>query len=1137
MKKFIQFLGVGLLMITIIMESKFVPVKAQSIATTFAVIGDYGVNNEYEAAVATMVSIWNPNLVLGLGDGYYTEAGGIASDKYDFSTGKYYCSFLKDINTTGTFCPVGQSSTNRFFPALGDHDYADGGTTNGLPTTYTDYFNLPGNGYTSSSNNERYYDFVSGPVHFFVMNTDDAEPDGYTSTSVQAQWLQAQLAASTSVWNVVVMPSPPYSSGATHGSTPSLQWPFAQWGADVVFSGDDHIYERILRDGIVYFVNGLGGQWPYPLNTPVQGSVFRYNASHGAQRVIASDTSMTFEFYTVDNGSTLRDSYTIYAPGVPTPETTSQPGNINVRVGTSTDDAEMNMSDGTMSLYSPDLELADDIGLAREQLVGIRFSNISIPQGAVITNAYIEFEVISANLEATSLIIQAEASDNAATFKNLAFNLSNRPRTNAAISWDNIPAWTVTGSKQQTPNLAMLVQEVVNRPSWVTGNGMGFIFDGSGTRTAISYDSSPASAPILHVEFEQPATATPSITPTSTPVSTGSGWNSPAAQSFIKNFGDQNGFEVSPKNIFLNDGAFAMDIDSGTTVSTSCGDSGKDRHKYYNYNISIPSTSIIQGIEVRLDAKTDSTVGSPKICASVSWDNGISWSPWKSTPTLTASEVTYNLGGQTDNWGRSWTSTEFSNSTFQVRVANVASDNARDFSLDWVGVHVTYVALPTSTPTLTNTPPPSTATFTATPTFTPGPTSTATVSPTFTSTPTLTYTPTLTATVTAAPNTSNTSWRTPASQSAASNGDANGLEVTPSNALTDDGLFAMDMDSGTTTSTSCSDTGKDRHKFTTYNISIPEGSTIQGIEVRLDAKTDSTVGAPKICVSISKDNALTWTSWKSSTPLTTDEVTYILGGSADLWGTTWLPSNLTNSNFQVRIANVSSNPASDFSLDLVAVNVTYISGPTATVTYTPTPTTSSTVTNTPTVTNTATMTPTPSPTLTTLSSGWYSPSSQSTASSGDGNGFEVNPINAFIDDNLFAMDMDSGTNTSTSCSDTGKDRHRFLNYNISIAEGSTIRGIEIRLDAKVDSTIGTPKICVAVSKDNALTWTSWKGSTPLTTDEAAYILGGPADLWGVTWLPANLANGIFQVRVADISSNSITDFSLDWIAVNITYSP
>ena len=46
MKKFIQFLGVGLLMITIITESKLVSVKAQSMATTFAVIGDYGVNNE-----------------------------------------------------------------------------------------------------------------------------------------------------------------------------------------------------------------------------------------------------------------------------------------------------------------------------------------------------------------------------------------------------------------------------------------------------------------------------------------------------------------------------------------------------------------------------------------------------------------------------------------------------------------------------------------------------------------------------------------------------------------------------------------------------------------------------------------------------------------------------------------------------------------------------------------------------------------------------------------------------------------------------------------------------------------------------------------------------------------------------------
>jgi len=187
---------------------------------------------------------------------------------------------LKDITTTGTSCPVGQASINRFFPALGDHDYSDGGMTNNLPTTYTDYFKLPGDGYTSSSNNERYYDFVSGPVHFFILNSIDEpgwEPDGVNSSSVQAQWLQTQLGASTSICNVVVIPSPPYSSGIIHGSALHAQWPLAQWGVDVVFSGDEHNYERILRDGIVYFVNGLGGQWPYALGTPVEGSAFRYN--------------------------------------------------------------------------------------------------------------------------------------------------------------------------------------------------------------------------------------------------------------------------------------------------------------------------------------------------------------------------------------------------------------------------------------------------------------------------------------------------------------------------------------------------------------------------------------------------------------------------------------------------------------------------------------------------------------------------------------------------------------------------------------------------------------------------------------------------------------------------------------------
>lgn len=71
--------------------------------------------------------------------------------------------------------------------------------------------------------------------------SDCNEPDGTTSTSVQAQWLQASLAASTAVWKFVLLHHSPYSSGSTHGTNPRTQWPFEAWGAHAVFSGHDHV--------------------------------------------------------------------------------------------------------------------------------------------------------------------------------------------------------------------------------------------------------------------------------------------------------------------------------------------------------------------------------------------------------------------------------------------------------------------------------------------------------------------------------------------------------------------------------------------------------------------------------------------------------------------------------------------------------------------------------------------------------------------------------------------------------------------------------------------------------------------------------------------------------------------------------
>jgi hypothetical protein len=54
-------------------------------------------------------------------------------------------------------------------------------------------------------------------------------------------------------------------------------------------------------------------------------------------------------------------------------------------------------------------------------------------------------------------------------------------------------------------------------------------------------------------------------------------------------------------------------------------------------------------------------------------------------------------------------------------------------------------------------------------------------------------------------------------------------------------------------------------------------------------------------------------------------------------------------------------------------------------------------------------------------------------------------------DGVFAVDTNSGTNTSTSCTNTGKDKHNFHNFN-ELAGHATVQGIEVQLTGRVDST-------------------------------------------------------------------------------------
>jgi hypothetical protein len=174
---------------------------------------------------------------------------------------------------------------------------------------------------------------------------------------------------------------------------------------------------------------------------------------------------------------------------------------LEVRVAAGSDDAEESSS-GSVSLGSSDLELVTD---ASVQTVGIRFAGLAIPPGAVIRSAAVQFQVDEATSDATALTIHAQAADNAPTFTTATANISSRPRTAAQAPW--VPAaWNTIGAagvEQRSADLSAVIQEIVDRAGWVSGNAIAIVITGSGKRVAAAYEVSAAAAPILIVEYVQ----------------------------------------------------------------------------------------------------------------------------------------------------------------------------------------------------------------------------------------------------------------------------------------------------------------------------------------------------------------------------------------------------------------------------------------------------------------------------------------------------------------------------------------------------------------------------------------------------------------------------------------------------------
>jgi hypothetical protein len=180
---------------------------------------------------------------------------------------------------------------------------------------------------------------------------------------------------------------------------------------------------------------------------------------------------------------------------------TVPPSVLDVPIGTSADDAEERLSTGAVDLISGDMNLG--LNGAVPQAVGLRFPGVTLPRGARITAAWVQFQVDEVSTTAASLTVAAEAADSAAPFTTAPTSISTRPRTTAAVPWTpaSWPTLGERGAAQRTPDLSAVLQEIVGRTGWASGNALALIVLGSGERTAESFDGGAAKAPVLHIEW------------------------------------------------------------------------------------------------------------------------------------------------------------------------------------------------------------------------------------------------------------------------------------------------------------------------------------------------------------------------------------------------------------------------------------------------------------------------------------------------------------------------------------------------------------------------------------------------------------------------------------------------------------
>jgi hypothetical protein len=258
-------------------------------------------------------------VLVGAGDIAYCGSTG------DSATARLLLSISGTVFTTGDnaydrgtsteyancYGPTWGQVRSRTRPVSGNHEYLTSGAAG-----YFGYF-----GSRAGTKGKGYYAYNVGSWRIYALNSNCAFVS-CSSTSAQAAWLKADLAANPRRCVMAYWHHPLFSSGQ-HGNNTMVKplWNILYaYHADVVVNGHDHDYERFARQtpggvrterGIREFVVGTGGRSHYAWSTIKTNSLARNNTTYGVLKLTLHSTSYSWKFVPVagktytDSGSTV----------------------------------------------------------------------------------------------------------------------------------------------------------------------------------------------------------------------------------------------------------------------------------------------------------------------------------------------------------------------------------------------------------------------------------------------------------------------------------------------------------------------------------------------------------------------------------------------------------------------------------------------------------------------------------------------------------------------------------------------------------------------------------------------------------------------------------------------------------------